>query len=120
MMRELSFTYLHGPSLFATALCTIALSIIDAYLTLDLVSFGAEELNPIMAYYLEQSPLTFFTVKYLLTCAATIMILSVKEIHIFGSKLRGEVLFGFFILSLALVVQWQLVLLHDIAGHWRP
>ena len=119
-MRVLSFTYLHGPRLFAATLCIIALSIVDAYLTLDLVSRGAEELNPIMAYYLEKSPLTFFTVKYLLTCAAVIMILSVNEIYIFGRRLRGEVLFAFFILALALVVQWELVLLHDIPEHWRP
>jgi len=72
------------PTLFAAALCTIALSIVDAYFTLDLVSRGAEELNPSWPYYLEKSPLTFFTVKYLLTCAATIMILSVKEISVFG------------------------------------
>jgi hypothetical protein len=117
MMRDLSITHFHGPSLLAATLCIIVLSIVDAYLTLDLVSRGADELNPIMAYYLEKSPLTFFTVKYLMTCAAIIVILSVKEIHIFGSKLRGQVLFAFFILALALVVQWQLVLLHDIAEH---
>ena len=120
MMRELSFAYLHGPTLFAAALGTIALSIVDAYFTLDLVSRGAEVLNPIMAYYLEKSPLTFFTVKYLLTCAATIMILSVKEISVFGRKLRGEFLFAFFIVALASVVRWQLVLLHDISGYWHP
>jgi len=56
----------------------------------------------------------------LLTCAATIMILSVKEISVFGRKLRGEFLFAFFIVALASVVRWQLVLLHDISGYWHP
>jgi hypothetical protein len=110
-MSELSFSYVHGPRVFFAVLCIISLSIVDAYLTLELVSRGAEELNPIMAYYLEKSPLTFFTVKYLLTCAAIIMILSIKESYLFGSKVRGEVLFGFFIVTLAAVVQWQLILL---------
>lgn len=91
-MRQLSFGHLHGSGLFAGALCTIALFIVDAYFTLDPVRRGAEELNPIIAYYLEKSPRTFFTVKYLLTCAATIMILTVKEICIFGRKLRREIL----------------------------
>ena len=104
-MREFSSAYLHPPGLFAAALCTIALSIVDAYFTLDLVSHGAEELNPIMAYYLEKSPLTFFSVKYLLTSASTIMILSIKEISILGRKLRTEILFGCFILLLACVAQ---------------
>ena len=106
MMRELSFTYAYGPSLVAAALCTIALSVVDAYFTLDLVGRGAEELNPIMAYYLEKSPLIFFSVKYLLTCATIILILSVKEICIFGKKLLKEILFACFILQLAAVVQW--------------
>ena len=115
-MRELSFTLFHGPRVFAAVLFIIFLTIADAYLTLDLVSRGAEELNPIMAYYLERSPLTFFTVKYFLTCAAIIMILSIKEIYIFGNKIRGESLFAFFIFALASVVQWQLILLHYVAG----
>lgn len=114
MIREISFAHFHGPGLFAAALCTIALSIVDAYFTLDLVSRGAEELNPIMSYYLEKGPLAFFTVKYLMTCTAIIMILSVQEITIFGWKLRGEILFACFILALAIVVQWQLSLLYDI------
>jgi hypothetical protein len=115
-MSELSLTFFYGPRVFASVLCIISLTIVDAYLTLDLTSRGAEELNPIMAYYLERSELTFFTVKYLLTCAAIMMILSIKEIYIFGGKIRGEALFAFFIFALASVVQWQLILLHYIAG----
>jgi hypothetical protein len=117
MMRKFSFTYAYGPSLLAAALCTIVLSVVDAYFTLDLVGRGAEELNPIMDYYLEKSPLIFFSVKYLLTCATIILILSVKEIWIFGKKLRTEIIFACFILQLAAVVQWQLVLLRDMAGY---
>jgi len=97
-------------------LCVISLSVIDAFLTLELVGRGAEELNPIMAYYLEQSPLAFFAVKYLLTCAAIIIILSIREIYFFGIRLHCEVLFAFFILALTLVVHWQLILLHYTGG----
>ena len=115
-MSEISLTFFCGPRVLAAILCIISLTIVDAYLTLDLTSRGAEELNPIMAYYLERSALTFFTVKYLLTCAAIIMILSIKEIHILGGKIRGESLFAFFIFVLASVVQWQLILIHYVAG----
>ena len=115
-MRELSFTCSHAPRFLAAALFIISLSIVDACLTLELVDRGAEELNPIMAYYLEQSPFVFFVVKYLLTSAAIIMILNIKEISLFGSKLSGEILFAFFIFALASVVQWQLILLHYISG----
>jgi hypothetical protein len=114
-MRELSITSFLGPKVFAAVLCIIFLTILDAYLTLVLVSCGAEELNPIMAYYLGRSPLVFFAVKYLVTCASIMMILSIGEIHIFGSKIRSEALFAFFIFALASVVQWQLILLHSLA-----
>jgi len=115
-MRDLSFTCSQAPRFFAAALFIVSLSIVDAYLTLELVDRGAEELNPIMAYYLAQSPLVFFAVKYLLTSAAIIMILTIKEISLFGSKISGEVLFAFFIFALASVVQCQLILLHYISG----
>ena len=115
-MIEISLSYLHGPRVLAAIFCIISLSIVDAYLTLELVGRGAEEWNPVMAYYLEKSPLTFFIVKYLMTCAAIFVILSIKEIHIFRSRVRGEVLFAFFIFALALVVQWQLFLLLYVGG----
>jgi hypothetical protein len=115
-MRELSFTFQHGPKVFAAAMLIIFLTIADAFLTLDLVSRGAEEVNPIMAYYLDQSPLWFFTVKYFLTCASIVIILSITRTHIFGEKLRVKALLVFFIIALASVVKWQLILLHFIAG----
>lgn len=110
-MSELSSLSFYSPRLFAAILCIISLSITDAFLTLDLVSRGAEELNPIMAYYLERSPLTFFTVKYLITCAAVIMILGIKETYLVAGRIRKEALFAFHIFALASVVQWQLYLL---------
>jgi hypothetical protein len=36
----------------AAILLILSLSILDAIFTMDLVSHGAEELNPVMAYYL--------------------------------------------------------------------
>lgn len=114
-MSDLSSAFAYSPRLFAAILCIIALSIIDAYLTLDLVNRGADELNPIMAYYLDKSPLTFFTVKYLITCAAVIMILGIKETYLVAGRIRKEALFAFHIFALASVVQWQLFLLHYVA-----
>ena len=64
----LSITSHHGPRTFAGVLLIMILCVADSYLTIDLVSRGAEELNPIMAYYLNQSPLLFFIVKYSITC----------------------------------------------------
>jgi Domain of unknown function (DUF5658) len=114
-MRALSFTLRYGLKTFAAVILIIILTIVDTYLTLDLVSRGAEELNPIMAYYLNQSPHLFFVVKYSLTCASIVMILSINDSFRLGTrKIRGESLLVPFIIALAAVVQWQLYLLHHV------
>jgi hypothetical protein len=89
----------------------VTLSVIDAVLTLDLVSRGATELNPIMAYYLGRSPLAFFSVKYLLTWAGVVLILLNKSSYLFNTKIQVKILFIIFIIPFVLVVQWELYLL---------
>jgi len=110
----ISFTFHHGPITFAGVLLIIVLCVADSYFTIDIVSRGGQELNPIMAYYLNQSPLLFFIVKYLMTCTATVMILSITSNYIWGIRIRTLCLVSFFIL-LAFVVQWNLVLIHSVA-----
>lgn len=92
-------------------LLIILLSITDAYLTLHLTDRGAVELNPLMAYYLGHSPLTFFGVKYLLTCASTIPILMIKDLYLFNSRFQGKLVLVFHLVVLTSVVQWELYLL---------
>ena len=104
--------YQHGSKTLAAAMIIILLTVLDSYFTLDLVSRGAEELNPIMAYYLERGPLTFFAVKYLLTWASLTVILTLKEGRFFGARIQRKSLLWVFIIALALVVQWELVMLH--------
>jgi hypothetical protein len=102
----------HGSKTFAAAMIIILLTVLDAYFTLDLVNRGAEELNPIMAYYLERGPLTFFAVKYLLTWASLTVILTLKEARFFGARIHRKSLLWLFMIALALVVQWELVMIH--------
>jgi len=110
----ISLTFYHGHRTFAAVLLIIFLCIADSYLTIDLVSRGGRELNPIMAYYLNQSPLLFFIVKYLMTCTAILMVLSITNNYIWGIRIRTFCLVSFFIV-LALVVQWNLFLIHSAA-----
>jgi hypothetical protein len=102
----------HGSRTFAASMIIILLSVLDAYFTLDLVNRGAEELNPIMAYYLERGPIIFFSVKYLLTWASLTVILTLKEGSLFGVRIQRKSLLWLFMIALALVVQWELVLIH--------
>ena len=101
----------HGSKTLAAVLLIILLSVVDAYLTLILVSRGAEELNPVMAYYLEIGPFAFFAAKYFLTCVSIIVILSIKEAQFFGFKIQRKVLLCIFIVTLAVVVNWELSML---------
>ena len=116
-VEMISFTFHHGPITFAAVLLIIVLSVADSFLTIDIVSRGGQELNPIMAYYLNQGPLLFFIVKYLITCTAIMMILSIKNNYICGIRIRAEVFLVSFFIVLALVVQWQLFLIHSVT-YW--
>jgi hypothetical protein len=58
-----------------------------------------------MAYYLDHSPLAFFGMKYLLTCASIIVILMVKDFYLFKSRVQGKVIFVFHLIVLTSVVQ---------------
>jgi len=99
----------HSFMTLAAILLIVSLSILDAIFTLDLVSHGAEELNPVMAYYLDHGPLVFFGVKYFLTCASIVLILLIRDNT--KAKLQTKILFVLFIIPFALVIQWELYLI---------
>jgi hypothetical protein len=66
--------------LFFTIVTIIFLSVIDALLTLHLLKHGGQEANPVMAYFLQFGPYTFFIFKYLLTVIPTICLLMFRNI----------------------------------------
>jgi hypothetical protein len=101
----------HSGRTLAAILIIIALSILDALLTLHLTYHGAREVNPIMAYFLNHGPLQFFGVKYLLTCASVIILLFYKNAYLFKTKVRAKILFIVFAIPFALVVQWEVYLI---------
>lgn len=110
-MRRTCVSDTHSPKTLIVILSIILLSITDAYLTLHLTSQGAVELNPLMAYYLDHGPLTFFGMKYLLTCASIIVILMIKDLYLFNTKVQGKAVFLFHLVVLISVVKWELYLL---------
>ena len=95
---------------FAAILTIITLSILDAIFTMYLISLGAIEVNPIMAYFLEYGPLKFFGVKYFLTCASIVFLLLNKNVYLFNHKIRTEIVFIVVVIIFALVILWELYL----------
>ena len=104
----------HSARTLAVILLIVMLSIIDAILTLHLVDRGATELNPVMDYYLGHGPLAFFWVKYMLTSAALIIILTNKTAYLFNTRFQVKILFVIFLVPFVLVIQWELYLLYSV------
>ena len=90
---------------------TLVLSILDAVFTLILVEKGAKEVNPFMAYYLNHGPMTFFWIKYLLTCGSVLIVLFIKDCYIFRTNIKAKFLFFLLPIPFILVIPWQLGLM---------
>lgn len=69
----------YRPSLVILALTVMALSLLDAVLTLTLIAQGAHELNPVMRYYLTHGPRVFLLVKYGMTALSVLIIVVAYE-----------------------------------------
>lgn len=100
----------HGPKLVAATLLLVTLSVLDAFLTLELIHRGATEVNPVMAYYLSHGPLVFFSVKYFLTAAPLLLLLIYKNVRVFGTRFQVKMVLPILIIPLALTVQWEIFL----------
>lgn len=100
----------HGPRLVCIILLMVILSVLDAFLTLELIHRGATEVNPIMAYYLSHGPLVFFLVKYFLTAASILLVLIYKNVHLFGTRFQVKMVLPVLLIPMALTVKWEIFL----------
>jgi hypothetical protein len=102
----------YSPSLFIGIIVVLSLSLLDAMLTLILLSRGATELNPVMDYYLNHGPYTFIAVKYGLTALAVLIVVLLKNalprrrrfgtatlLHLFAAAFGSVVIWQFYLLS---------------------
>jgi hypothetical protein len=104
----------HGPRLVAVILTLVMLSVLDSFLTLELINRGATEVNPVMAYYLSHGPLVFFSVKYFLTAAPILLVLTYKNVHLFGTRFQVKMILPILMVPLALTVQWEIFLFASV------
>ena len=106
----------YSPRLLAAIIGILCLSLLDALLTLGLIEQGADEVNPVMDFFLKQGPLVFTSVKYLLTSLAVVIFLLVNHNVLPRTRFRMSSLFTFAIASFAIVVVWEIVLICMIAA----
>jgi len=93
-----------------TLVAVLVLSVIDAFLTLFLLSHGAVEINPIMAYVINISEHVFIWVKYGLTVLSVAIVFLLNYTFMWRHRLNGRQLLNYFALLFALVVAWEIYL----------
>ena len=97
----------YSPGLLAFVLIILTLSLVDGFFTLHLTNDGAEELNPVMAYFLDLSPCAFIFSKYLLTSLSVICFLILNNLYIKPFGIRVGSLFPAIIAVFLVVIFWQ-------------
>ena len=98
--------------MFAGIIGVLALSILDAALTLLLVSSGAVELNPVMAYFLSHGQVAFIGAKYRFTSISVPLVLLCSHVFIRKPGIYLSRLLNFFIGCFGLVIVWELFLIY--------
>jgi Domain of unknown function (DUF5658) len=100
----------YGASIVFMVIAILLLSIVDAVLTLFLLSHGAVELNPVMAYFLHIGTAAFLLVKYGMTAVSVMIVLLLNYVFVRHLKLHARSLLNYFAGMFALVVVWELFL----------
>jgi type IV secretory pathway TrbL component len=108
--RKLAVLDQYSPKLFAVIVAILILSLVDAVLTLVLLSHGAVELNPVMAFFLSKSDSVFLFAKYLLTAGSVTIVVLINYVFIRVFRTQVKHLLVYFAGSFALVVIWELYL----------
>jgi hypothetical protein len=73
----------HEPDLLFLALAILLLSVTDAFFTLTLMTRGAEEANPLLAYDLQRYPGVFAALKMVLTGGGVLVLVAMARARVF-------------------------------------
>lgn len=104
------YTDWYGYPLFFLALGIVLLCVADAFFTLQLISHGGNELNPLMAFLLDKGLDLFVATKMALTVGAIIVLVMHQRFAFFRSLRAFHVLLVTFFGYAALIV-YELTLL---------
>jgi len=100
----------HEPELLFLALAILLLSVTDAFFTLTLITEGAEEANPILAYVLQRYPGYFAALKIALTGGGVLVLVAMARIRVFRI-VRVRTLLQFFLAGYVVLVGYELWML---------
>jgi hypothetical protein len=100
----------HEPQLLLAAILILLLSTADAFLTLNILFLGGEELNPIMAWMLDHNLLLFTAVKRALTGGGVSVLVATARARIFNATSVARIMHAFVAVYVALVGYEWLIL----------
>ena len=104
------YTDWYSVPLFLLAVGIVLLCVADAFFTLQLISLGATELNPLMAYLLDKGLYLFVGIKMALTVSAIIVLVMHQQFAFFRLVRTYHILLLTF-LSYAALIAYELTLL---------
>ena len=116
--RRIFYVDQFSPGLFFTIVSILFLCALDALLTLHLLHRGAYEVNPLMAFFLEFGPYTFFVCKYLLTIMFVLFLLMCRNVVVRMIKIRTRTVLHYIAVFYLFVIAWEIYLISNVP--YRP
>ncbi len=104
------YTDWYSIPLFCLAVGIVLLCVADAFFTLQLISLGGTELNPLMAYLLDKGLYLFVGIKMALTIAAIIVLVMHQRFAFFRRVRAFHILLVTFI-AYGVLIAYELTLL---------
>jgi len=101
-------------SQFAVVVLILFLSVTDAILTLLLISHGAVEINPIMAFYLGLGPYPFMFVKYAMTSTGLVVLVVFQRRFLKSLRMSAGAFLYVVLAAFLGVVSWEIYLIHRL------
>ena len=102
----------HGPGIFASSLLVLVLCVVDAFLTLALLSSGLVEANPVMARVVGGTAEHFAAWKLLLTGSGVLVLVALSRFRVFR-VLRVATILHSVVIGYLVLIGYELLLLRD-------
>lgn len=81
--------------LFIPSVIILALCMIDAYITLNLLSMGATELNVVMKLAIEKDVILFLATKYAMTAISVVFLVIHHRFRVFNLVQVSHIIYGY-------------------------
>ncbi len=103
----------HEPDLLFLALAILLLSVTDAFFTLTLLTNGAVEANPVLAYVLERYPGSFAMLKMILTGGGILVLVAMARARVF-KIVRVRTVLQCFLAAYVVLVAYEIWMLKGV------